>query len=92
MSIYKGDVVLNNLRLKPDALAALDLPVTVRAGLLGSLTLKVGLAQPAWAGLGWAGSMGRAWRGLERWLLAMHHPCHSPRLSEQAGQHDSFAR
>jgi vacuolar protein sorting-associated protein 13A/C len=47
VSIYKGDVVLNNLRLKPDALAALDLPVTVRAGLLGSLTLKV-----PWSSLG----------------------------------------
>ena len=35
--------MLNNLRLKPDALASLDLPVTVRAGLLGSLTLKVWL-------------------------------------------------
>lgn len=41
ISIYKGDVVLKNLRLRPDALASLDLPVTVRAGLLGSLTLKV---------------------------------------------------
>ena len=56
MSIYKGDVVLNNLRLKPDALAALDLPVTVRAGLLGSLTLKVrtgknkGLSWGRWGG------------------------------------------
>lgn len=56
VSIYKGDVVLNNLRLKPDALAALDLPVTVRAGLLGSLTLKVrmgkrgGVAWGRWGG------------------------------------------
>lgn len=33
--------MLKNLRLRPDALAELDLPVTVRAGLLGSLTLKV---------------------------------------------------
>ena len=41
ISIYKGDVVLKNLRLRPDALAELDLPITVRAGLLGSLTLKV---------------------------------------------------
>ncbi|EFN57975.1 hypothetical protein CHLNCDRAFT_13140, partial [Chlorella variabilis] len=47
ISIYKGDVVLRNLQLKPDALAGLDLPVTVRAGLLGSLTLKV-----PWSSLG----------------------------------------
>ncbi|KAL4443584.1 hypothetical protein ABPG75_011321 [Micractinium tetrahymenae] len=47
ISIYKGDVVLKNLRLRPDALASLDLPVTVRAGLLGSLTLKV-----PWSSLG----------------------------------------
>jgi vacuolar protein sorting-associated protein 13A/C len=34
-------VVLRNLRLRPDALASLALPVTVRAGLCGSLTLKL---------------------------------------------------
>ncbi len=28
-------------QLKPDALADLDLPIVVKAGLLGSLTLKV---------------------------------------------------
>jgi vacuolar protein sorting-associated protein 13A/C len=47
ISIYKGDVVLKNLQLKPEALDGLDLPVTVRAGLLGSLTLKV-----PWSSLG----------------------------------------
>ncbi len=33
--------MLRNLRLRPDALAALALPVVVRAGLCGSLTLKL---------------------------------------------------
>ncbi|KAL4527774.1 hypothetical protein Ndes2437A_g02912 [Nannochloris sp. 'desiccata'] len=47
ISIYEGNVVLKNLRLKPDALAELDLPITVKAGLLGSLTLKV-----PWSSLG----------------------------------------
>ena len=41
ISIYAGDVVLRNLRLKQDALEELDLPVTVKTGMLGSLTLKV---------------------------------------------------
>ena len=41
ISVFKGDVSLRNLRLKPEALADLDLPITVKAGLLGSLTLKV---------------------------------------------------
>ena len=49
ISIYKGDVVLRNLRLRPDALASLDLPVTVRAGLLGSLTLKARGVRRRWA-------------------------------------------
>ena len=43
ISVFKGDVQLNNLHLKPDALNALGLPITVKAGLLGSLTLKVDL-------------------------------------------------
>ena len=41
ISIYQGNVELKNLQLKPDALAELDLPICVKAGLLGSLTLKV---------------------------------------------------
>jgi vacuolar protein sorting-associated protein 13A/C len=41
ISVWKGDVELRNLALKPDALEDLDLPVAVKAGLLGKLTLKV---------------------------------------------------
>lgn len=41
ISVFKGDVVLRNLKLKPEALADLNLPITVKSGLLGSLTLKV---------------------------------------------------
>lgn len=44
--VFKGNVELKNLQLKPDALADLDLPVTVKAGLLGSLTLKASLCAP----------------------------------------------
>ena len=42
VSVFQGDVVLENLQLKPEALADLNLPVVVKAGLLGSLKLKVG--------------------------------------------------
>lgn len=42
ISVWRGDVQLRNLSLKPEALQALDLPITVKAGLLGQLTLKVG--------------------------------------------------
>ena len=41
ISVFKGDVVLRNLQLKPEALADLNLPITVKSGLLGTLTLKV---------------------------------------------------
>lgn len=41
ISVFAGDVVLKNLQLKPEALNSLDLPITVKAGLLGSLKLKV---------------------------------------------------
>ena len=41
VSVFKGDVVLENLQLKPEALADLNLPVVVRSGLVGSLKLKV---------------------------------------------------
>ncbi|KAF5830559.1 N-terminal region of Chorein, a TM vesicle-mediated sorter-domain-containing protein [Dunaliella salina] len=47
ISVWKGDVELRNLTLKPEALQDLDLPCTVKAGLLGRLTLKV-----PWARLG----------------------------------------
>jgi hypothetical protein len=51
ISVWKGDVELKNLSLKPEALQDLDLPISVKAGLLGKLTLKVnGLSGArAWA-------------------------------------------
>ncbi len=42
ISVWRGDVELRNLTLRPEALEELDLPITVKAGLLGKLTLKVG--------------------------------------------------
>ncbi|KAK9819963.1 hypothetical protein WJX72_004515 [[Myrmecia] bisecta] len=47
ISVFKGDVVLHNLQLKPEALNSLNLPIVVKAGLLGSLKLKV-----PWTNLG----------------------------------------
>ena len=41
ISVWQGNVVLTNLRFRPDALADLDLPITVEAGLLGTLKLTV---------------------------------------------------
>lgn len=41
ISVWRGDVQLRNLQLKPEALQNLNLPITVKAGLLGKLTLKV---------------------------------------------------
>ena len=42
ISVWKGDVVLRNLRLKADALKFLGIAgLVVKAGLLGSLTIKV---------------------------------------------------
>jgi hypothetical protein len=41
ISVWRGDVELSNLRLKPEALDDLNLPITVKSGLLGRLTLKV---------------------------------------------------
>ena len=41
ISVFQGDLELRNLRLKPEALNKLNLPITVKAGLLGSLKLKV---------------------------------------------------
>jgi len=46
ISVWKGDVELRNLTLKPEALQDLDLPCTVKAGLLGRLTLKVCMLPP----------------------------------------------
>ena len=39
VAVFKGDVVLKNLRLKTEALNALDLPFVVRSGLVGKLSL-----------------------------------------------------
>ena len=41
VSLGAGDVILENLELKSDALDELDLPVTVRGGSLGKLRLKI---------------------------------------------------
>ncbi|XP_077994048.1 intermembrane lipid transfer protein VPS13A-like isoform X3 [Glandiceps talaboti] len=41
LSIWGGDIVLNNLDLKESALDELDLPVKVKSGHLGKLTLKI---------------------------------------------------
>lgn len=41
ISVLRGDVELRNLKLKPEALQELDLPIVVKAGLLGRLKLKV---------------------------------------------------
>ncbi|CAD7698400.1 unnamed protein product, partial [Ostreobium quekettii] len=47
ISVWQGNVVLRDLRVRPEALQDLKLPVTVKAGMLGTLTLKV-----PWANLG----------------------------------------
>ncbi|XP_073000916.1 uncharacterized protein [Typha latifolia] len=41
ISVWKGDVELTNMQLRPEALNALNLPVRVKAGFLGSVRLKV---------------------------------------------------
>lgn len=41
ISVWKGDVVLKDLKLKSEALNSLKLPVTVKAGFVGTITLKV---------------------------------------------------
>ncbi|KAK2971031.1 hypothetical protein RJ640_025805, partial [Escallonia rubra] len=41
ISVWKGDVVLKDLNLKAEALNSLKLPVTVKAGFVGTITLKV---------------------------------------------------
>ncbi|KAJ8767440.1 hypothetical protein K2173_017484 [Erythroxylum novogranatense] len=41
ISVWKGDVILKDLKLKAEALNALKLPVTVKAGFVGTITLKV---------------------------------------------------
>lgn len=41
ISVWKGDVELTNMQLRPEALNELNLPVKVKAGFLGSVKLKV---------------------------------------------------
>jgi vacuolar protein sorting-associated protein 13A/C len=41
ISVWRGDVELTNMQLKPEALNSLKLPVKVKAGFLGSVKLKV---------------------------------------------------
>ncbi|CAN1333900.1 Intermembrane lipid transfer protein VPS13 [Linum perenne] len=41
ISVWRGDVELTNMQLKPEALNALKLPVKVKGGFLGSVKLKV---------------------------------------------------
>ncbi|KAL9249938.1 Intermembrane lipid transfer protein VPS13-like protein [Drosera capensis] len=41
ISVWKGDVILKDLKLKAEALNSLKLPVTVKAGFIGNITLKV---------------------------------------------------
>ncbi|KAL2906378.1 putative vacuolar protein sorting-associated protein 13A [Bienertia sinuspersici] len=41
VSVWKGDVVLKDLKLKAEALNSLKLPVTVKSGFIGTITLKV---------------------------------------------------
>ncbi|KAF5752107.1 hypothetical protein HS088_TW01G00014 [Tripterygium wilfordii] len=41
ISVWKGDVVLKDLKLKAEALNLLKLPLTVKAGFVGTITLKV---------------------------------------------------
>jgi len=40
-SLSSGDVALENLALRPDALIDLDLPITVIGGFLGKLSLSI---------------------------------------------------
>ncbi|CAA6669753.1 unnamed protein product [Spirodela intermedia] len=40
ISVWKGDVELTNMQLKPEALNALKLPVKVKAGFLGPSELR----------------------------------------------------
>jgi vacuolar protein sorting-associated protein 13A/C len=41
VSVWAGDVVLKDLKLRAEALEALKLPITVKGGVLGTLRLKV---------------------------------------------------
>jgi vacuolar protein sorting-associated protein 13A/C len=41
ISVWAGNVVLQDLKLRPEALEGLKLPITVRHGILGTLRLKL---------------------------------------------------
>ncbi|XP_078179744.1 uncharacterized protein LOC144573852 isoform X2 [Carex rostrata] len=41
ISVWNGDVMLKDLKLKAEALNSLKLPVTVKAGFVGTITIKV---------------------------------------------------
>ncbi|KAJ1696999.1 hypothetical protein LUZ63_005511 [Rhynchospora breviuscula] len=41
ISVWNGDVMLKDLKLKAEALNSLKLPVTVKAGFVGNITIKV---------------------------------------------------
>ncbi len=43
--------MLKNLKLRPEALKGLNLPITVRGGVLGTLRLKVCACQPGFVAL-----------------------------------------
>lgn len=42
-SCFSGDVVLKDLKLKAEALNSLKLPVAVKSGFVGTITLKVAI-------------------------------------------------
>ena len=43
LSCFSGDVVLKDLKLKAEALNSLKLPVAVKSGFVGTITLKVAI-------------------------------------------------
>ncbi|WVZ12336.1 hypothetical protein V8G54_016866 [Vigna mungo] len=45
VALLTGDVVLKDLKLKAEALNALKLPVTVKAGFVGTITLKSSMSE-----------------------------------------------
>ena len=48
MSCFSGDVVLKDLKLKAEALNSLKLPVAVKSGFVGTITLKVAIFFFSW--------------------------------------------
>ena len=74
VSVWAGDVVLRNLRLRPEALKGLNLPITVRGGVLGTLRLKVCLHDH--------GACCNIWSVLRTWnmLLLLRPPSPPPPL------------